>query len=44
MVTIACTEGVPSNPLERLDLLDECLWVAPRVEPLVVSLEEFFRF
>ncbi|MEM0235284.1 hypothetical protein [Thermofilum sp.] len=44
MVTIACTEGVPRNPLERLDLLDECLWVAPRVEPLVVSLEEFFKF
>ena len=37
-------EGVPRNPLERLSLLDECLWVAPRVEPLVVSLEEFFKF
>lgn len=37
-------EGVPRSPLERLGLLDVCLWATPRVEPLVVSLEEFFKF
>jgi len=40
---LVIAERLPANPLRRLDLVEECLELAPRVEPVVISVEEFHR-
>ena len=36
-------ENLPKNPLERLGLVDECLRLFPRVEPIIITVDEFAR-
>jgi predicted nucleotidyltransferase len=40
-VLIISKKPLPQNPLRRLDLIDECLTKTPRIEPVIVTLEEF---
>ena len=40
---LVVARSLPRNPLERLDLVRECLTRFPRVEPVVVTVEEFKR-
>jgi len=34
---------LPQNPLERLNLIDTCIRKYPRVEPILVTVNEFIR-
>jgi hypothetical protein len=36
-------ENLPKNPLERLRLVDECLRLFPRVEPIIITVDELAR-
>ena len=39
---LVVTRGeLPLNPLKRLDLIYECIRLYPRVEPVIVTLEEY---
>lgn len=38
---LVVVEDAPSNPLRRLDIVEECLAKAPRVEPIIVTLKEY---
>ena len=39
---LAVVKGpLPQDPLRRLDLVEGCLARAPRVEPIMITLEEF---
>jgi predicted nucleotidyltransferase len=40
---LVIAERLPPTPLRRLDLVEECLELAPRVEPVIISVEEFHR-
>jgi predicted nucleotidyltransferase len=40
---LVIAERLPATPLRRLDLVEECLELAPRVEPVIISVEEFHR-
>ena len=40
---LVITENLPRNPLERLDLITECLRLYPRVEPIIITIEEFIK-
>lgn len=40
---LVITENLPRNPLERLDLISECLRLYPRVEPIIITIEEFIK-
>jgi len=40
---LVVARDLPRNPLERLDLVRNCLVRFPRVEPVIVTVEEFVR-
>ena len=42
-VLVVTGRRLPRNPLRRLEPIDECLRLSPRVEPLVLTLEELER-
>jgi len=42
-VLIITSEKIPRKPVERLEVLHDCMKSNPRVEPVVITREEFTR-
>ncbi|RLE57219.1 MAG: nucleotidyltransferase domain-containing protein [Thermoprotei archaeon] len=42
-VLIVVDGDLPRSPVKRLELIEGCLLMCPRVEPIVVTLSEFER-
>lgn len=40
-VLIITDAALPSNPLRRLDAIEECLLIASNVEPIILTINEF---
>jgi predicted nucleotidyltransferase len=40
-VLVVVKGSLPKSPLERLDLVEDCLAKAPEIEPVIITLEEF---
>ena len=42
-VLVITREVLPENPVQRLDLIEECISEYPVVEPVIITVEEFIR-
>ncbi len=42
-VLVITREGLPVNPVHRLDLVEECISEYPVVEPVIITVEELIR-
>ncbi len=42
-VLVITREVLPENPVQRLDLIEECISEYPVVEPVIITVEELIR-
>ena len=40
---VVCSRELPKNPIERLSLVEECLSLSPRIELVILSVDELRR-
>jgi len=42
-ILIIVDDDLPNNPLDRLDLITDCLYIDPLIQPILITIKEYRR-